>query len=315
MIIGMDVSKHSLDVAWTEGEVTHHQRYAYTKEGLSSLLADTPPDSQYVMEATGIYHTRVALALHSAGRAVSVINPLTIKRFAQMRLSRIKSDKADARLIEAYGQAHAVPRWEPSARQLLELQQAHRWLDDLIVERTRLSGRVEASAYSAQPSAFVTRQMQRQARHLDKQIRECEQHLEVLVKKSFPELYARLLSIPSVGPKTALELIIITAGFARFKEAKALCAYVGVCPTTYESGSSVKGVGHIAKRGQGRLRQLLYLCSWTAKRCNPGCRSLYERLKAVGKPPKVIQIAIAHKLLRQAFAVAMKEEFYSPEFA
>ena len=50
------------------------------------------------------------------------------------------------------------------------------------------------------------------------------QHLETLVKKSFAGLYKRLQTIPSIGTKTALELIIVTDGFTRFEDVKALCA-------------------------------------------------------------------------------------------
>lgn len=67
--------------------------------------------------------------------------------------------------------------------------------------------------------------------------------------------------------------------------------------------------------GQGRIRQLLYVCSWTARTYNPACNKLYQRLKTAGKLPKVIGIAIAHKLLRQAFAIATKNTTFSPEFA
>jgi len=42
---------------------------------------------------------------------------------------------------------------------------------------------------------------------------------------------------------------------------------------------------------------------------------LYERLKAKGKPEKVIKVAIAHKLLKQAFALARKNEFYDERYA
>ena len=75
--------------------------------------------------------------------------------------------------------------------------------------------------------------------------------------------------------KTALELIIVTDGFTRFEDVKQLCAYIGVSPTTLRSGSSVKGKGGIAKLGQGRMRQLLYLYTWTAKSCNPACKQLH----------------------------------------
>lgn len=315
MIVGIDISKATFDAAWETGGEAHHQCFEYTDDGIAALLAQTPEDTHYVMEATGIYHARLALRLYESGRGVSVINPLVIKRFAQMQLSRVKSDKADAALIRRYGAQHELALWAPESSEVLELQEGHSWLDDLIRERTRLCNRREAHAHRPQPSAFVKKQMAAQLHQLDNQIKACERHLEVLVKKSFRELYERLLTIPSVGPKTAIELIIATDGFSRFEDVKALCAYIGVSPTTFRSGSTVNGRGAIAKLGQGRMRQLLYLCSWTAKSCNPACRALYERMKAAGKPPKVINIAIAHKLLRQAFAVATMNRPFSPEFA
>lgn len=315
MIVGIDVSKQSLDASWTVSGREHHERFAYTNAGLEALLEQTPPDAHYVMEATGIYHARAALVLHAAARRVTVVNPLVIKRFAQMQLSRVKSDKADAALIRRYGEQHALAPWAPTSPEILELQQAHSWLDDLIRERTRLVNRQEAATHGGGMSPFVVQQMTIQRDHLERQIAACEQHLEKTVKKFFPDLYARLRGIPAIGPKTAIELIVVTHGFSRFDDIKALGAYVGVSPTTFRSGSSVHGKGSIAKLGQGRMRQLLYLCSWTAKRCNPACRNLCLRMQAAGKPSKVIHIAIAHKLLRQAFAVATRKVPYSDAFA
>ncbi|MDZ7736571.1 MAG: IS110 family transposase [Gammaproteobacteria bacterium] len=315
MIVGIDVSKASLDAAWWEAGQPRHQSLPYTADGVAQLLALTPAGSHYVMEATGVYHSRLALWLYEAGRQVTVLNPLVVKRYAQMQLSRVKSDKADADLLRRYGEQHPLTPWTPEPAEVVELQQAHAWLDDLVKTRTQLVNRQEAAAYQARPSAFVAQQMTAQLQQLEQQIGDCEQHLEALVKKSFSALYARLLSIPSVGPRTAMELIIVTAGFSRFTDVKALGAYIGVTSTTSQSGTSVRGQGGIAKLGQGRMRQLLYLCSWTAKSCNPACRALHARLKAAGKPAKVINVAIAHKLLRQAFAVAINERPFSPEYA
>lgn len=315
MIVGIDISKQSFDGAWQDEKQVRHQRFEYTDGGLEALLAQTPESAHYVMEATGIYHARLALGLYDAGRRVTVVNPLVIKRFAQMQLSRVKSDKADAELIRQYGERHTLTPWSPAAADVIELQQAHGWLDDLIRERTRVLNRQEAVAYHTQPSPFVVKQMSAQRRHLEAQIEACERHLQGVVKKSFFALYERLLTIPAIGPKTAIGLIVVTAGFERFTGVKELCAYIGVSPTTYRSGTSVRGKGGIAKLGQGRMRQLLYLCSWTAKRCNPACKALCNRLQTLGKPAKVINIAIAHKLLRQAFAVATMNRVFSPEWA
>lgn len=315
MVVGIDISKRSFDVSWFEAGRATHEVFEYNDEGIEKLLAVTDTQSHYVMEATGIYHTNLALKLHQSGRQVSIVNPLVIKRFAQMQLTRVKSDKADAQLIRQYGEGNKLSCWKPSSAVVIELQQAHGWLDDLIRERTRLLNRQEAHTIRATPSEFVGQRMRAQKQHLNEQIKSCEEHLEVLVKKHFPELYRRLLSIPGIGKKTTIEFIIITDGFTRFDDVKALCTYVGVSPTTYNSGTSVKGRGSIAKMGQGRMRQLLYLCSWTAKTCNKACKELYARLRAAGKPAKVINIAIAHKLVRQAFAVVMKATDYSESYA
>lgn len=314
-VVGIDISKNSFDASWVELGQAQHQSYEYTDEGIEQFIGQTPSNVCYVMEATGIYHTRLALKLYEARREVSVVNPLVIKRFSQMQLSRVKSDKADARLIRQYGEGNELTYWSPSSAEILELQQAHGWLNDLIGERTRLKNRQEAHTQQARSSSFVKKQMVHQLKQLNHQIKDCETHLKVIVKKSFEDLYERLLTIPSIGPKTAIELLIITNGFQRFDEVKALSAYVGVSPTTFQSGTSVKGRGGIAKMGSGRIRQLLYMCSWTAKYCNPSCVELNARLKAQGKPAKVINIAIAHKLLRQAFAVATKNQRYSEEYA
>ena len=50
----------------------------------------------FVMEATGTYYLALAYYLHEQGGQVAVFNPLIIKRFIQMHLSKGKSDRKDA---------------------------------------------------------------------------------------------------------------------------------------------------------------------------------------------------------------------------
>lgn len=315
MIVGIDISKNSFDASWIVSGKEVNKKYDYTESGLDLFLIDTPKEALFLMEATGVYHTLLALRLHESKRQVSVCNPLVIKRYFQMKLIRAKTDKADSRLIRMFGEENKSDTWSPSSEEINELKQAHGWLNDQIQERTRLYNRQEAHNHQAQKSAFVKKQMDKQLQSLNQQIKDCEAHLEVIVKKHFADLYSRLIAIPSIGPKTALELIIVTGGFSRFEAIKSLTAYVGVSPTNHDSGTSVKGKGHIAKMGNGRIRQLLYICSWTAKTCNPSCKALNTRMKEKGKPAKVINIAIAHKLLRQAFAVAVNNVEYSASYA
>ena len=52
------------------------------------------------------------------------------------------------------------------------------------------------------------------------------------------------------------------------------------------------------------------MCALKAKNCNPTCKDLFERLTAKGKPFKVALIAVANKLLKQAFAIAKSGKAY-----
>ena len=133
---------------------------------------------------------------------------------------------------------------------------------------------------------------------------------EAIIKEHHQQMLNNLTSIPGIAKKTASALIMATGGFTRFANAKQLCAYVGMTPRIYESGSSIKGKARICKLGMSRVRALLYVCAWTAKRYNKACAELYERLLAKGKAKKLALVAVANKLLRQAFAIASGNKPY-----
>ena len=136
-----------------------------------------------------------------------------------------------------------------------------------------------------------------------------------LGKAEYQETMECLQTIPGIGPKSAILLCIITGGFSKFEDAKQLTAYVGFSPRIYQSGTSVKGKGHICKMGKAQIRKVLYMCSWTAKFRNKQCAEMYNRLKELGKPERVIKIAIANKLLRQAFSVGKNKRYYNENFS
>lgn len=71
-----------------------------------------------------------------------------------------------------------------------------------------------------------------------------------------------------------------------------------------QSGTSVHKTAHICRMGSAPLRKALYVAAWSAKRYNPPCKELYERLVARGKAHRQALVAVINKLLKQAFAVA-----------
>lgn len=97
-------------------------------------------------------------------------------------------------------------------------------------------------------------------------------------------------------------MIVITDGFKKFENSKQLCSYAGITSTIRESGSSVRG--RISKVGNRKIRNLLFLCSFTACKHNKGCRDVYERIVNKGKSKKLALIAVSNKLIKQSFAIA-----------
>lgn len=312
-IVGIDISKRWVDAYCLKRKQV--KRFPNEEEGWIALLKWCLKDSFFVLEASGPYYLGLAYWAHQQSIKISVLNPLIIKRYSQMRLSRAKTDAKDAQLIAEYARDHSPEGWTPPTKVNQAMRQLMSLRDGLLRQQTILINQAEAFAHTPAQEKVVDQVLEEQKINLKQAIARIDQRLEELAKEHYQQCYQAVVSIPGIGPKTALLLICITDGFTRFEEGRKLASYVGICPRIYRSGSSIQGRGAICKLGSSQLRKLLYMCSWTAKTCNPACAELYERLKSKGKPERVIKIAIAHKLLRQAFAVAKKKQLFDPNLA
>jgi transposase len=72
---------------------------------------------------TGTYNLALAYHLHEQGGQVAILNPLVIKRFTQMHLSKGKSDRKDAQWLLSYGQQQPLRVWQPDETLLVECRQ------------------------------------------------------------------------------------------------------------------------------------------------------------------------------------------------
>ena len=116
--------------------------------------------------------------------------------------------------------------------------------------------------------------------------------------------------LKGIGVTLAAALIMATGGFTYFDNAKQLTRHLGLSPTYQQSGTSVNFKGHINRNGDSSLRSQLYVAAFASLRCNTECKACYDRLRSNGKPGKVAVIAVANKLIRQAFAVVTQEKPY-----
>ena len=116
-VIGIDVSKSSFD-AWSKS--LGHKSFKNEKKGFASLLSWGGAQVHYVMESTCSYHLQLAIYLFENEGKVSVVNPLPVKRYMQMKLQRLKTDKSDARMLSLYGAAEQPKLWKPEASYIQE---------------------------------------------------------------------------------------------------------------------------------------------------------------------------------------------------
>lgn len=317
MYVGIDVSQKTFDVAYAKGVGVGMIQFKNDTGGFSQLqamLGELGAAVHCVMEASGPYYLPLATFLFEAGVGVSVVNPLVVKRFSQMRLMRAKTDRQDSKCLLSYGQTEQPQEWKPRPLYINELSQLQALLEQYVKQRTALKNQLHAQKASGVPNEAFKASAQKVLETLEAEITDVEQQMEQLARQYHQEQFETLLSIPGIGRKTALVLTVITQGFTRFDSAKQLACYIGICPRVFQSGTSVKGKNRICKLGMARIRQLLYLCAMQAIKVNQPCIELYQRLLASGKPKMKAIIAVAHKLLRQALAVVKSQKTFVQNF-
>lgn len=314
-VIGIDISKSSFDISFrVSSKEFVYDKFANNTKGFSAFYDIIGAKDHCVMEATGPYYLQLATFLHSKGIKVSVVNPIQIKHFVRMRMVKAKTDRKDAMMIALYAQSECPKLWHPDEKHVNTLLQSNTAIEGLQKQRTMLKNQLEAFSTNPDFDNLVVKEIKSLIKIIDNKINKLEDHMLNVVKHHYKETFNSLQSIPGIGPKTSLMLIALTNNFNKFDDVKKLSAYVGLAPRIFESGSSVRGKGHITKMGNRHLRKLLYLCSWTAKTCNAQCAEMYFRLKQKGKPERVIKIAIANKLLRQAYAVGSNLSTYDKNY-
>jgi transposase len=317
MIVGIDTSKDFFDAtAIEEDNVIFQKQFSNDVKGFNLFLraVRNNPVELVCIEATGPYHLRFALFLEENNLNVSVVNPLVIKRYAQMKMSRAKTDKKDAYLIAFYAKEQKPEIWKTPSELLLDIRQLDTHLDLLMKHKRALCNQLHAFKTRGAVVKGLEKQMQNQINELNENIKKVERRIEELVRSSYPKMADQLQSIPGIGKKSAYMMIVSTNGFLSFDNCKQVTSFFGLAPRHYQSGTSVKGKTRICKMGMSRVRKTLYMAAVAAIKCNAGCQNLYERLRAKGKSHNLAIIAVVNKLVKQSFAIAKNDTYYQVDY-
>ena len=309
--IGVDISKDTFDV-WNL--LTGHHCYSNDLKGFRSFYRLMNIDTHCVMESTGSYYQQLAIFLYEKEVAVSVINPLSIKRFIQMKLQQNKTDKSDARMIALYAQEQPLKLWIPEPEYIEQSKQFQRGIELYLKQNTALKNHIQGLESRGVKKGKLINSLKRQLKQVRKEIVMLEEEIESLIIQYDGDLFQNITSIPGIGKKTAVYLIIITNGFKTFENYRQVSSFFELAPTEHTSGTSINGRSKISKRGNPHIRNHLFMCSFTACQCNPQCHALYQRIVNKGKSKKLALIAVCNKLIKQSFAIAKSGIPYDPYY-
>jgi transposase len=294
---GIDIGKRWLDLALEARP--ERWRVPNTAEGHAELLAAflRLGVTRVGLEASGGYEREAVAALRGAGLEVIVFQPRQVRAYATYRLRRAKTDRIDAGLIAACAVAHGPARDAPDPRLVL-LAEPLRLVEQINADIARLKTRREAYASKA-IRARITDEVKRLKAWRTAQIRSLFK-----VVRAHPDLARRLdflVSIPCLGPRTALTLMVRMPELGSLSREEA-ASLAGLAPFNHASGQK-EGRRRIAG-GRAVVRTALYAAALpAAHRWNAALIDLYQRLKAAGKSHQQALVACARKLLTFANTV------------
>lgn len=291
IICGVDVSSRSLEARI--GRQGVFASFPNTAAGIAELrqFCRDQQVELVAMEATGGYEQRALALLSAQALAVAILNPCAVRRFAESMGLLEKTDKIDAGVIAWYAE---VKRSAPVAlatatqQHLRALVTRLRQLTDL---RTAQRNQQRLITDSAVQGWF-----QELLAVLKRQISELERAIAAVLAQDplWRQLNQTFRSIKGVADRTVARLLAEMPEIGALSH-KTISKLAGVAPLARDSGQrqgkrSVRG-------GRAAVREILFIVASVVGRYEPDFMAFQQRLRARGKPPKVIRIALAHKLL------------------
>ncbi len=300
--VGVDVAKDKFDIALLVNKKHRHKCFNNNKKGQREFIKyiNARTEQPWVcMEATGHYSELIADLLVEHNIRVSIVNPLQIKNFARMKLSRNKNDIIDARIIQEYCEKMQPHIFASRSGEQKELKDLTKLLDTLKEQLVRFKNQLESTQGKLAKKAF-----RKLIKQLEKEIKIIEAELNALVKsnETLDKNMTLITSIKGIGEVTAYKILAQVADIRNFSNAKQFAAYIGISPKQHQSGK-FQGRTAISRIGDARLRKALYMAALVAKRYNAALADFVKRLEEKGKAPKSIICAVMRKLAHLIFGI------------
>ena len=299
----------------------------------------------FVYEASGLGHG-LSDQLHEAGIECYVLSPTHLPKTAKQK--RLKTDAKDAQMLleQLKGfvlAGNPLPAvWTPPKR-LRNDRELVRARVDVADELTRVKLKINTFLKAHEITvdsptkcrwtrafvrwirdmvipeldAYVGIRLKLLLDRFDMYLREQAELDQALTRLSsesrYRNAYSKILLTPGVGPLVAMTFLTEMGDLSRFKNRRQVGAYLGLCPSSYESGEKNDRKGRITRQGSARLRKMLCQAAWVAIRYCHDAAHQYHRIKqGQQKRTKKALVAVMRKLgikiWRQALSCGVPDE-------
>lgn len=301
--VGIDVSKDGLDVCAESKEGDRRGQFENSPEGIRALIKWMGKKSAACVEATGVYHLHLCLALRKAGIDVMVINPRVARNFAVSLSVRTKTDRVDSWTLLEYLKRMEFVAWQAPSSEVLELRDLARRLEDLIQAASDEKKRQHAFATGG-AARFVLNDVEVNLTHLKRRIALTEKAAVSLIKSDqrLKEKFDALRTIIGIGVRSAILLLAELLPLDPAMTVREIVAYAGLDPREEQSGTQRKRA-RISRIGNKRLRTVLFLPAMTLSVRNKHARAFCDRLVGRGKQKMQAIVAIMRKLLHVVWKI------------
>lgn len=292
MIIGIDVSKDTLDIYYNEQSFKIENAKQSIQKFISSLPVGDGQEKLCVMESTGGYERLAFKTFSEEGIPTHVAHPNQVHAFAKAAKHFAKTDKLDAMLLQKYGKFISD---EEEGDVVLDGRHQE------IIYLKKLARSIEKSLHAAhcrikQMSELCRKYLQKEVDFYTKQLKAIQEEIDKKID-SHPELKMKrdlMMTMKGVGKKTASALLAELPELGQISS-KEITSLVGVAPRTYQSGK--RDCRRKIYGGRFYARKTLYMIALVAARTDEVVRNKYKMLVAKEKPKKVALVAIMRETI------------------
>lgn len=327
-VVGIDVAQKELVVclgrmnAELSPELYAGKTFANTPKGFEALgiwvskMTEPEVTIRYVMEATGVYHEKLAYYLADQGYRLSVVLPNKISNYFRTLEVKTITDKTASQAIARFGLERKLDDWNRPKPIFKKLRQLTRERDQLVQGRTIIKNQLHAEQAEAEPGGSSVVRMKKRIALLDKQELEIKQEIQALVKKDEQTSNTAkiICTIPGVGLLTAATVLGETNGFELIRNKRQLTSYAGLDVKEKQSGTSVKGKACISKKGNKYLRKAMHLPALSIIRHDDRYKAIFARLVSKHGIKMKAAVAVQRKLLEMIYTLYKTNVTYDPEY-